>query len=91
MTAPTTSAPGRGLLSGVKVVDADTHITEWNDLWTSRAPASYKSPRPSTQAGRRSVGMVHRRKFDQSGVGCIKRHPQGRLQGVRHELCAAPD
>jgi predicted TIM-barrel fold metal-dependent hydrolase len=32
----------RELLAGVKVVDTDTHITEWHDLWTSRAPARYK-------------------------------------------------
>jgi uncharacterized protein len=30
----------------VKVVDADTHITEWPDLWTSRAPARYKDRVP---------------------------------------------
>lgn len=36
----------RDLLSDVKVVDADTHITEWYDLWTSRAPASLKNQVP---------------------------------------------
>ena len=30
-------------LAGLKVVDTDTHITEWHDLWTSRAPAKYKN------------------------------------------------
>jgi predicted TIM-barrel fold metal-dependent hydrolase len=29
-------------LAGVKVVDTDTHITEWHDLWTSRATPKYK-------------------------------------------------
>jgi predicted TIM-barrel fold metal-dependent hydrolase len=38
--------PARELLQGVKVVDADTHITEWSDLWTSRAPAKYKDRVP---------------------------------------------
>jgi uncharacterized protein len=44
-----TKTPARQLLSGIKVVDADTHITEWNDLWTSRAPASYRArvPQPT--------------------------------------------
>ena len=28
------------LLSGIKVVDVDTHLTEPHDLWTSRAPAA---------------------------------------------------
>ena len=36
----------RELLKGVKVVDADTHITEWPDLWTSRAPARFKDRMP---------------------------------------------
>ena len=29
------------VLDDVKVVDADTHLTEVHDLWTSRAPAEY--------------------------------------------------
>lgn len=36
----------RDLLSGIKVVDADTHVSEWYDLWTSRAPAKYKDRVP---------------------------------------------
>jgi predicted TIM-barrel fold metal-dependent hydrolase len=35
-----------GSLSGISVVDADTHISEWPDLWTSRAPAKYKHRMP---------------------------------------------
>ena len=31
---------------GIPVVDVDTHITEWPDLWTSRAPASFKDRVP---------------------------------------------
>ena len=27
-------------LGQVKVIDADTHLTERHDLWTSRAPAA---------------------------------------------------
>jgi predicted TIM-barrel fold metal-dependent hydrolase len=34
------------VLRGVRVVDADTHITEWEDLWLSRAPAKYKDRVP---------------------------------------------
>jgi predicted TIM-barrel fold metal-dependent hydrolase len=37
---------GRAYLKGVKVVDADTHITEWPDLWTSRATPKYKNRVP---------------------------------------------
>src|SRR5436190_957408 len=29
------------VVDDVKVVDADTHLTEVHDLWTSRAPAEY--------------------------------------------------
>jgi predicted TIM-barrel fold metal-dependent hydrolase len=35
-----------GALEGLKVVDADTHISEWRDLWTSRVPASMKTKVP---------------------------------------------
>jgi predicted TIM-barrel fold metal-dependent hydrolase len=34
------------LLSGIKVVDVDTHLTEPHDLWTSRAPAAYRDRVP---------------------------------------------
>jgi len=33
-------------LDGLRVVDADTHMTERHDLWTSRAPASLKDRVP---------------------------------------------
>jgi uncharacterized protein len=33
-------------LDGIKVIDADTHLTEQHDLWTSRAPAAYKDRVP---------------------------------------------
>jgi hypothetical protein len=39
----------KGLLEGVRVVDADTHISEWPDLWTSRAPAKYKDRVPQVR------------------------------------------
>lgn len=41
-----TRQTARDMLAGVKVVDSDTHITEWYDLWTSRAPASLKDRVP---------------------------------------------
>ena len=28
-------------LEGLRVIDADTHLTEAHDLWTKRAPAQY--------------------------------------------------
>jgi predicted TIM-barrel fold metal-dependent hydrolase len=62
-------------LAGVKVVDADAHITEWPDLWTSRAPAKYKERVPQ----RRTVNGVSAWMIDQHelardyGYSAIKR------------------
>ena len=28
----------RELLSGIKIIDADTHVSEWPELWTERLP-----------------------------------------------------
>ncbi|WP_016746180.1 amidohydrolase family protein [Rhizorhabdus wittichii] len=37
------------LLPGIRVVDADTHVSEWYDLWTSRAPAKYRDRVPQVR------------------------------------------
>ncbi|HLG89188.1 MAG TPA: amidohydrolase family protein [Alphaproteobacteria bacterium] len=34
------------LIEGIKVIDADTHLSEPHDLWTSRAPARLKDRMP---------------------------------------------
>ena len=36
----------RELLEGIKVIDVDTHVSEWHDLWTSRAPERLKHLMP---------------------------------------------
>jgi predicted TIM-barrel fold metal-dependent hydrolase len=36
-------------LDGLKVIDADTHLTEAHDLWTSRAPAKYRDRVPHVE------------------------------------------
>ena len=36
-------------LDGLRVIDADTHLTEAHDLWTSRAPAKYADRVPSVK------------------------------------------
>lgn len=36
-------------LKDVAVVDADTHLSEWYDLWTARAPASVKDRVPQVR------------------------------------------
>ena len=42
-------------LGDVKVIDADTHMTERHDLWTSRAPAALQGPRAARRARRRQA------------------------------------
>jgi predicted TIM-barrel fold metal-dependent hydrolase len=37
----TTNVAGTDLFEGIHVVDADTHLTEPHDLWTSRAPKEW--------------------------------------------------
>ena len=37
------------VLQGISIVDADTHITEVHDLWTSRAPARFKDRVPQVK------------------------------------------
>ena len=32
----------RDMLAGIKIIDVDTHISEWPGLWTDRAPAAYR-------------------------------------------------
>jgi predicted TIM-barrel fold metal-dependent hydrolase len=36
-------------LDGLRVIDADTHLTEAHDLWTSRAPAKFKDRVPHVE------------------------------------------
>jgi uncharacterized protein len=45
----------RELLQGIKVIDVDTHVSEWHDLWTSRAPTKLKDqvPRVIEKDGKR--------------------------------------
>jgi predicted TIM-barrel fold metal-dependent hydrolase len=38
------------LLDGIKVIDVDTHISEWKDLWTSRAPTKLKTRVPQIKS-----------------------------------------
>ncbi|MCB2061324.1 MAG: amidohydrolase family protein [Novosphingobium sp.] len=45
----------RELLQNIKIIDVDTHISEWHDLWTSRAPEKLKNlvPRVVDTGGKR--------------------------------------
>jgi predicted TIM-barrel fold metal-dependent hydrolase len=42
---------GAKVAQDIKVVDADTHLSEPHDLWTSRVPASWKSRVPHVRPG----------------------------------------
>lgn len=37
------------LIHGIKIIDADTHLSEPHDLWTSRAPARFKDRVPQVK------------------------------------------
>ena len=37
------------LLEGIKVIDADTHLSEPHDLWTRRAPAALRERVPQVK------------------------------------------
>jgi len=41
-----TAAETRDLIEDIKIIDADTHLSEPHDLWTSRAPARLKDRVP---------------------------------------------
>jgi uncharacterized protein len=47
--AVTRNPSAKDLLAGIRVVDADTHISEWYDLWTSRATPKFKDRVPQVQ------------------------------------------
>jgi uncharacterized protein len=47
----------REMLAGIKIIDVDTHVSEWPELWTERAPESMKHRMP------RIVGKGEDRKW----------------------------
>jgi len=49
MNAPLTSPIRPTILDGFPIVDADTHVTERHDLWTSRAPLSFRDRVPQVK------------------------------------------
>src|SRR5579863_8992030 len=73
-------------MSGYTIIDADTHVTETPDLWTSRAPAGMRDRVPHVITGAdgtqrwllgsgralASVGMTAT-----AGVGSFKHPPKG--------------
>jgi hypothetical protein len=45
----TTAAAGTDVMQGIAIIDADTHLTEPHDLWTSRAPRKYADRVPQVR------------------------------------------
>ncbi len=57
---------------GVRVVDADTHLTEAHDLWTSRAPAEFRDRVPRVeQVDGRPTWVVDGRPLGFAGGGGV--------------------
>jgi predicted TIM-barrel fold metal-dependent hydrolase len=72
---PSPADEARAYLAGVKVVDADTHISEWPDLWTSRATPKYKDrvPQVRTIDGKRVWTIDDHVISGDSGFAAIKK------------------
>jgi predicted TIM-barrel fold metal-dependent hydrolase len=49
MNAPLSSPTRPAILHGFPIVDADTHVTERHDLWTSRAPLRFRDRVPQVK------------------------------------------
>ena len=46
MDSSTAAATRPSDIAGIKVIDADTHLTEPHELWTSRAPRGFRDRVP---------------------------------------------
>ena len=49
MTTCAVGATGTDVMEGIAIIDADTHLTEPHDLWTSRAPREYADRVPQVR------------------------------------------
>lgn len=59
-------------LGSVKVIDADTHLTERHDLWTSRAPAGMKGRMPHVaDVGGQATWVVEGAVLGRAGAGGV--------------------
>ncbi len=72
-------------MSGYTIIDADTHVTETPDLWTSRAPASMRDRVPYVETDAKGVqrwvlpggrSLAHVGMSATAGVGSFKRPPK---------------
>jgi predicted TIM-barrel fold metal-dependent hydrolase len=61
-----------GVLDGVRVIDADTHLTEAHDLWTSRAPAAFRDRVPHvTEVDGSATWVVDGAVLGRAGAGGV--------------------
>ena len=59
-------------LDQVKVIDADTHMTERHDLWTTRAPGAWKDRMPHvTQVDGAATWVVDGAVLGRAGAGGV--------------------
>lgn len=72
-------------MSGYTIIDADTHVTETPDLWTSRAPASMRDRVPHVETDAKGVqrwvlpgsrSLAHVGMTATAGRGSFKRPPK---------------
>ena len=72
MTSKT--APIRETLAGIKVIDADTHLNEPYDLWTSRASAAWRDRIPKVEdVDGEPTWMIDGQDFGPTCIQCIVR------------------
>src|SRR6516225_1184116 len=68
-------------LDPVRVIDADTHLTERHDLWTSRAPTGMRDRMPHvTQVDGQATWVVEGEVLGRAGAGGVvdKENTKGR-------------
>ena len=82
--------PG-GMFAGMTIIDADTHLTEPHDLWTSRAPAGLddRVPRVAEHQGQEVLDR-RRRRPHRAGDG-RRRHRRRRGEGPGHVVLRVVD
>ena len=66
------------LAEDLRVIDADSHMTERHDLFTERAPKGYEDKVPHVERGRRSGHVGHRGQDVRQGR--IRRHHRPRRE-----------
>jgi predicted TIM-barrel fold metal-dependent hydrolase len=72
------------ILQGFPIVDADTHVSEWHDLWTSRAPARFKDrvPQVKTIGGKSIWAIDGDKSLGPAGPACTIRKDGSKAGGA---------